>query len=170
MSEEPSIVDRPATPYVAITANVTMDDLGAVVPPLTAEVLDWLRTKGIAPVGAPFWRYVVIEMGGGLQVESGVAVAEPIEGDARVHAGVLPAGRYASVLHVGHPQTLREATARLLEWGSARGLSWDASPTPDGERWGCRLEIYHSDPGQDMDEWQTELAFRLAEEGFTYAV
>jgi effector-binding domain-containing protein len=163
MSEEPSIVDRPATPYVAITANVTMDDLGVVVPPLTAEVFDWLRSKGIPPVGAPFWRYDVIDMDGGLQVESGVAVAEPIEGDARVHAAELPDGRYASVMHVGHPQTLREATARLLEWGSARGLRWDAAATADGERWGCRLEIYHSDPGQDMDAWETELAFRLAD-------
>src|SRR5215831_15721980 len=34
-----------------------------------------------------------------------------------------------------------------------------------GERWGCRLEIYHTDPAvePDMNSWVTELAFRLAD-------
>jgi hypothetical protein len=26
-----------------------------------------------------------------------------------------------------------------------------------------RLEIYHDEPGQDMSEWETELAFKLAD-------
>jgi hypothetical protein len=33
----------------------------------------------------------------------------------------------------------------------------------DGEQWGCRLETYYDEPGQDMNEWKTELAFKLAE-------
>ncbi|WP_243063518.1 GyrI-like domain-containing protein [Humibacter sp. RRB41] len=163
VAEEPHVVERAATPYVAITANVTMNDIGAVLPPLSSEVFEWLRVNGIAPVGAPFWKYDVIDMEHGLQVEVGVAVAEPADGDARVHAGMLPAGRYATVLHVGHPQTLETATARLLQWGNESNLKWDAWPTPQGERWECRLEIYHDEPGQPMDEWETELAFRLAD-------
>jgi hypothetical protein len=36
---------------------------------------------------------------------------------------------------------------------------WDA----DGNMWGCRLEIYKSDPRvvPDMNDWETELLFRL---------
>jgi hypothetical protein len=39
------------------------------------------------------------------------------------------------------------------------------SPGDNGERWGCCLEIYLTDPGQepDMSKWQTQLAFRLAD-------
>jgi hypothetical protein len=39
------------------------------------------------------------------------------------------------------------------------------SDSPVGERWGCRLEIYHTDPLEqpDMNAWRTELAFRLAD-------
>jgi RNA polymerase sigma-70 factor, ECF subfamily len=44
----------------------------------------------------------------------------------------------------------------------AHGLAWDVTSTPDGEQWGRRLEIYHDEPGQDMNEWETELAFKLA--------
>ncbi|WP_243073951.1 GyrI-like domain-containing protein [Microbacterium sp. SS28] len=164
MTEAPKIVVRPEIPYVAITAEVTMDDIGAVVPPLTSEVFDWLAAKGIAPAGAAFWKYDVIDMERRLVIETGVPVAEQVEGDSRVRRGLLPAGRYATVIHVGHPQTLMSATARLLEWGREQGLTWDVAPTPNGDRWGCRLETYLDEPGQDMNEWATELAFKLADD------
>jgi hypothetical protein len=45
----------------------------------------------------------------------------------------------------------------LLQWAAERDLEWDA----DGNRWGCRLEEYLSDPAEDMEQWQTRLAFRL---------
>jgi hypothetical protein len=48
-------------------------------------------------------------------------------------------------------------------WAPQQGLAWDVTSPPDGERWGCRLEIYHDEPGQDMSEWETELAFKLAD-------
>lgn len=163
MSNEPSITERSDEPYAAITATVTMDTIGTVVPPLNQEVFGWLRDHGIAPAGAPFWKYDVIDMERGMVIEAGVATAEPVEGDERVRAGVLPGGRYATLLHVGHPRTLMDATARLLTWADDQGLTWDVSQSEAGERWACRLEIYHSEPGQDMDEWQTELAFRLAD-------
>ena len=63
------------------------------------------------------------------------------------------------------PQTLMAATSALLDWARERGLNWDLSHTDAGEKWGCRLESYLTDPaGQpDMTKWQTELAFRLAD-------
>jgi hypothetical protein len=41
---------------------------------------------------------------------------------------------------------------------------WDSEPSPDGERWGCRLESYLTDPRTepDMHRWTVELAVRLA--------
>lgn len=162
MSEEPEITERPAQPYVAIAASVTMANLGTVVPPLNAEVFAWLAARAIAPVGPPFWRYTVIDMARELEVEAGVAVASPVAGDdGRVLAGVLPAGRYVTMRHVGAPETLVDATARLQSWAEARGLRFDT----DGTRWGCRLEIYLTDPAvqPDMTKWETELSFRLAD-------
>jgi DNA gyrase inhibitor GyrI len=88
-----------------------------------------------------------------------------VAGDERVLAGVLPAGRYVTMTHVGHPDGLYEATGRLLTWAKEQGLSWDSSDTEAGERWGARLEIYESDPDDepDMNKWVTVLAFRLAD-------
>ena len=65
--------------------------------------------------------------------------------------------------NLGHG--LAEATKALLDWAAGQGLSWDMTPAEGGERWGARLEIYLTDPGQepDMSKWHTQLAFRLAD-------
>ncbi len=165
VSEEPTMVDRPAAPYAAIRVLVTMDQLGTVVPPLNSEVFRWLAGRGVTPAGPPFWKYNLIDMQRSLEIEAGVTVAEPISGDERVLGGILPAGRYVTIRHVGHPSTLMAATASLLEWAAALGMEWDKVATPQGERWGARLEIYQTDPQEepDMNKWVTELAFRLAD-------
>jgi len=83
----------------------------------------------------------------------------------RAGGGALPAGRYATVTHVGHPDELLAVTAALLDWATEQGLAWDATETDRGERWGCRLEVFRTDPREEPDpsRWETELAFRLAD-------
>ena len=73
-------------------------------------------------------------------------VAAAVAGDDRVVAGVLPAGRYATLTHVGHPSELMAATKALLDWAAEQGLTWDVTPGEDGDRWACRLENYLTDP------------------------
>ena len=48
MLAEPKVVQRADQPYVAIRALVTMEALGAVVPPLNREVFGWLAARGAA--------------------------------------------------------------------------------------------------------------------------
>jgi effector-binding domain-containing protein len=153
---------RTDQPYVAIPVKVRMEELGSVVPPLTGEVFDWLAANGIAPAGPPFWRYVVVDMDADLELETGFPVASQVDDDAQIRAGVLPGGRYATVVHTGHPDTLVTATRDLLDWAEQADLEWDA----DGKRWACRLEEYLSDPAEvpDMEQWQTRLAFRLRDQ------
>ncbi len=164
MSAAPEIVTRAEQPYVAIRGRVSMAEIGAFAV-RTPEVFAWLGAHGLPPAGPPFMRYNVIDMARELEIDNGVPVAAPVEGDAEVIAGVLPAGRYATLIHVGHPSELMAATKALLDWAAAQGLSWDMSPSADGERWGSRLEIYLTDPSEepDMSKWVTQLAFRLAD-------
>ena len=163
MPTQPSIVEHPEQPYVAIAGLVTMQTIGAIADRLP-EVFVWLAEHGLEPAGAPFFRYNLIDMDRRLEVEVGVPVAAAAEGDGEVRAGVLPAGRYATVTHVGHPDELAGVPAELLDWAGRQGLHWDMTETAKGQRWGCRLEVYHTDPAEepDMRRWETELAFRLA--------
>ena len=165
MSATPEIVTRAEQPYAAIRTRVPMAELGAFAACI-GEVFAWLGARGVAPAGAPFFKYNAIDMMRELEVEAGVPVAAAVDGDADVLSGVLPAGRYATVTHVGHPDKLVEATKALLDWAAGLGLKWDVSAGDDGEeRWGCRLEFYLTDPSEepDMNKWETQLAFRLAD-------
>ena len=163
MPARPAITTRPEQPYAAVRARVTMSELGGMGARL-GEVFAWLAARGVPPAGAPFFRYNVIDMERNLEVEAGVPVASAIEGDDQVATGVLPAGRYATLTHHGHPDELAAATKGLLDWAEQQGLTWDMSPGAEGEVWGCRLEIYLTDPSvePDMSNWETQLAFRLA--------
>ena len=164
---EPKLVDRSEQPYVAIRTQVAMQELGTVIPPLLGEVFAWLGKQSLAPAGAPFIRYLVIDMATELDVELGVPVADAVPGDSRVSAGVLPAGRYATLIYAGpyEGDGLMQANAALLAWGKEQGLTWDAQVTERGDAFSARLESWLTDPGEEPDsaKWQTEVAIRVAQ-------
>lgn len=129
------------------------------------EVFARLEMLGVEPAGARFIRYDVIDMEGLMEIEVGVPVAAPIPGDGNVEAGTMPAGRYATLTHIGHYDHLMAANAALQDWAEERGLKWDMRETAEGERWGSRLELYETDPDDEPnpDNWRTEVTYRLAD-------
>jgi effector-binding domain-containing protein len=161
MLTEPKLEERAKRHYAAIAVQVPMQEIAVTVPPLLPEVFAWLETHGVAPAGPPFFRYVVVDMGGLLEIEAGVPVASPVAGDARVRAGSFPAGRYATAVHTGPYEQLEGATRALLRWGEENGIAWQVEPAGSGERWGARAEFYLTDPLREPDpeHWETELAF-----------
>ncbi|MCB7135258.1 GyrI-like domain-containing protein [Cellulosimicrobium marinum] len=173
MEQTPQIQHRPDQPYVGVTRTVTMQTVPEIADRLPG-VVGWLLAQGVEPAGPPFLRYLAVEMDSRLVVEAGVPVATTDglpDGDGTADdparpspaLGVLPGGRYAVVLHRGHPDGLERATGELLAWAAERGLTWDADA--EQRRWGVRLESYRTDPREehDMERWETELAFRLAD-------
>jgi effector-binding domain-containing protein len=166
MITEPKIEDRKQQPYVGIRSQVTFQEMARVLPPLWGEAYGWLAGKGLNPAGAPLWRYRVIDMAAKLEIDVGVPVATPVTGDNRITADVLPAGRYATLLHIGPYEGLYQATADLLAWAENKGIVWDRWPAGSkGEGWRARIENYPTDPREEPDsaKWQTELAFKLAD-------
>jgi effector-binding domain-containing protein len=163
-TQPPVIVGRDEQPYVGVHQNVTMDELSTVADAIP-ELLGWLSGRAISPAGPPFFKYNLIDMSARLSVEIGVPTSRSRPGDDHVHAGLLPAGRYVTAIHVGPPSTLVGAVRELRQWASAHDLRWDMTETPSGERWGCRMESYLTDPRvqPDQTKWETELAFRLAD-------
>ncbi|GAA3492742.1 GyrI-like domain-containing protein [Streptomyces cremeus] len=164
MRYEPEIVERGEQPYVGIRARVRADHFAPVADRIP-ELFDWLAARGTEPGGGPFFRYNVIGADGELEVEAGVPVAVAPEPEGDVRADALPAGRYATLTHVGHPDELTGVTRELIAWAGARGLEWDMTRTGDGEHWVGRTETFLTDPRVEPDpgKWQTRLAFRLAD-------
>ena len=157
------VQERAAQPYAYVSdENVSMGNF-AVIADRFGEVFGWLGERGIDPIGPVFFNYKVINMPGPMHIEAGVPIASEVDGDEAVSAGVLPAGRYVTVRHIGHPDGLMEATRELLEWAEGQGLEFDQWDSPGGHNWACRTEWYFSDPTEvpDLNQWETELAFKL---------
>jgi effector-binding domain-containing protein len=162
---QPTVVQRGEQPYVGRRETISMTEFATIADHLPT-MFGWLTERGAQIAGPPFFRYRVIDMSAELVVEAGIPVAAPVDVEEPTFNDVLPAGRYAMVSHVGHPDELMAVTARLLDWAQDRGLPFDVTPTPEGEVWGCRLEILMTNPAEqpDMHKWETVLAFRLADE------
>lgn len=167
MLSEPKIEQRPAQPYAAIRARVPMSQF-PTLPPLWDEVFGWLAGKGVASAGAPFWNYRIIDMENTMEVDVGVPVDTPVQGDGRVTADVLPAGHYVTALYTGSVMDdgLMRATGDLLAWAEQNGVVWDKWQSgATGEGWKARTEFYLTNPDEepDLDKWETELAFKVAD-------
>jgi effector-binding domain-containing protein len=157
---------RPETPTVGITETITMTEFGKVVDRIP-ELVGWLAERGTHPTGPPFFRYHVIDMATHLVVEAGFPVPDDaaLTSAGNVTVGTIPAGRYVTTVHHGHPDQLIDTTAALLKWAADEGLTFDRHDTDAGDAWAGRFEHYLTDPDEqpDMAEWDTELAFKLAD-------
>jgi effector-binding domain-containing protein len=163
MITEPKLEYRNEIHYVAIRKQVAIP-FGDVLGPLWGEIFAWLASKGLAPAGAPFIRYLTTDMAQKLDLEVGIPVATATPGDARISAGVFPAGRYAVAVYNGSSDGLMNATAGFLDWAKEHRVVWKTNRKDGVEWWESRVEFYLTDPAGEPDpqKWQTELAFLTA--------
>jgi effector-binding domain-containing protein len=164
MLSGPKTIELEAQPYLAIRRIVKIP-FGTVASKTLAELQRRMRKRGIEGINAPFFKYNIIDMPSALEIDFGLPTASEEDGDETLVSGVLPAGRYAFLVHTGPYKGLMEANGALLRWIDAEGLKLDMRPSPAGDVFGCRLEIYPTDPKVEKDrcKWITELAFKLAD-------
>ena len=161
---EPKIEDRNEQPYVGIRTKASSPELPTVIPQTLDEVFAWLGQRGIAPAGAPFIRYHVINMETQMDIELGVPVAKPVQGDGRVSGGVLPAGRHATLVYTDVTKG-REGNKVLVDWAKDNGIEWDRWDDANGDAFRSRYESFLTPPDTEPDntKWDTEVAIKLAD-------
>jgi effector-binding domain-containing protein len=159
---EPRIDERPERPYLGIRTQTPFQGMFKAVTQLRKELLGWVKQQGIAPAGPLFLRYHVIDMAGEMDIEIGMPVATALPGNSRVSPGVLPAGRYASLIYSGSGLQGNKA---LLDWAKANGLAWDRWQDEKGDAFRCRCEHYLTDPKVEprKTKWAIEVAIKLAD-------
>lgn len=160
---EPKIDYRNDQPYMGIRTQVPMKTLSKSVTQLFKDINTWATQQNLVPAGPPFLRYHVIDMAGEMDIEAGIPVATAFPNDGLVRAGVLPAGRYASLIYSGSGFTGNKA---LIEWAKANGIAWDRWDDPKGDGFRSRYESYLTDPKVEprKAKWQVEVAIKLAED------
>jgi effector-binding domain-containing protein len=164
MIGEPKIEERPEQPYVGIRTQTPIQKLKDVIPQLLDELFPWLGQRGVEPAGAPFIRYHIINMEELMDVELGIPVAAAVSGDGRVSPGVLPSGRYASLVYTDVTKGI-EGNKALIEWAAKEGLKWDRWDAENGDAFASRYESFLTDPADEPDpaKWETEVAIKVAD-------
>lgn len=162
-SAEPQIAERDALSYAGLPMTVTMDSFAAAIDAGFPELFGTLGQLGLQPAGPPLIRYHVIDMDAEMEVELGVPVDGVVAAAGRVQPGLLPGGRYVTLLHTGHYDGLMAANAALQDWAAAHGITLESSP--DGHRFQGRVEHYLTDPSAEPDPstWRTEIAYLISD-------
>ncbi len=154
-------------PYAAVRSSVALADIGGILPQHWPRVFGWLAGQGLAPAGAPFIRYLELDMQGQSLVDVAIPTAGQLTPTDDIVTASLPAGRYASMIYTGNYSGLLEANAALQDWGKANEIDWDYESQQNGdvttERWAARIESYITDPetNPDPNTWQTLLMYKL---------
>ena len=154
---------RREQPYVAIPIKVSLREWGKANA-LIGEVFEWINQKGIEIAGPPFFRYWRIgDMDNKFDIEVGVPVGNSVSGDGRVIAGSIPSGKYATLVHTGHPDRLIHSLNALQQWGEREGIIWNNHKEENEEVWGGRFEFYLTDPIKqpNLEKWSIEIAYQV---------
>jgi hypothetical protein len=159
----PEVSKRVEQSYAYMSFTVRMDEMQKPAVEGFPAIYAFLAEQDISPTGAPFYNYRQIEMSTTLDVEAGIPVADPGKASNNIHFGTLPAGRFAGLDWIGHPDKLEPATAVLIGWTRLMQMEFDMDERFDGDHFACRLEIYETDPEDEpnMEKWLTRLAFKL---------
>jgi effector-binding domain-containing protein len=168
---EPQIQQRDEQRYLAIRSDVT-DGIPSVVDHSFPRLFAWLGQHGVEPAGPPFIRYLEVDSNGEpLEIEVAAPVAAgAAEGDDTVRADTLPAGRYATLMHIGpyrHDDVpdLGDAQAALRSWTEEQGIV-TGRPSERGSSLACCVEHYKVGPPMEADwtKWETELGYLVVED------
>ncbi len=139
-------------PIVGIRATTTMEEIKQVIGALFGEIMEYFTRNGLAPAGMPLTIYHEMDADR-LEMECGMPVASPVEGTERVRPGELPAGKVATVTHMGPYEQLGQTWSALMKWMEEEGLQAAGAP------W----EVYVTDPGEEPDQskWRTDIFFPI---------
>jgi effector-binding domain-containing protein len=146
------VKDMEAQPMVAIRATTPPAELPGVFREAINEVWTYLERIGVKPSGPSFG--IFHEYGDEtVDLEAGVTVPAGTEGEGRIRAGEIPAGRVASTWHVGPYTKLGDAHQAMDEWIHGQGHQHGRPPR----------ELYWTGPGdeQDSSKWRTEVQYPI---------
>ena len=149
MSAAVDIHTRP--PESAVVTDITTDHahIGEAFDEAFHSLVDYLGNQGIQPAGPGFAVYHEVTSNAPWRATVGFPVQQPGPGTEAIHAGELPGGKVAVIVHEGPYEGLAQTWTELGEWlrthnVKSAGAPWesyvvDDSTDPEPEHW--RTEI-----------------------------
>jgi effector-binding domain-containing protein len=145
------VVDYPARIVMSVRAKSSIQELSQVIYTKYAQIAGYLAGLGESPSDSAFVAYYNMDMND-LDIEIGFPISKKLAGKDDMSSGEIPAGKYATCLHIGPYNQLEQAYQALKDWISANGYH----PT------GVAYEFYLNDPAvTPPDELKTLIGFPL---------
>lgn len=139
--------DRPAQRTLAIRTHSPVQDLPVVIPQTMQKIGDYLAQTKQSTNDIPFVGYYNMDMQN-LDVEIGFLSSGNASGQGSIQTGTIPAGKAATVMHIGSYATIGNAHEFLHKWMEANGYQ-----SVNGY-----YEIYLNDPADTPeDQLKTEI-------------
>jgi effector-binding domain-containing protein len=154
MRREVKVGRREAALVVAKRLPVTVPTIGGVISGSFGEVYGHLGSVGGAPLGPPFIIYHGTPASGdSFDIEICAPVARAIEPPPGWALRELPAGLFATLLHVGPYDTIGSSYAELLAWPGEHGYAMAGPPR----------EVYLSEPETPPEQIRTIVELPVVE-------
>jgi effector-binding domain-containing protein len=143
------IQEQEAQPTICIRTRTSVDRIPEVMGKAFESVFRYLGKMGAQPASPPFAAYHNMDMQN-LDVEIGVAVSRELPASGEIHKGEIPAGQFATCLHVGPYTELTQAYDALTEFVKEEGY----------EVSGAVYEFYLNGPEEAApEELETRICF-----------
>ena len=142
-----------AQPLAAVRRRALGRDIGRIWKPALDLVWEFLRRhEGLRTDGHNCFVYHHPTLrGASMDIEFGVQVTRPFEGEGEVVCTETPAGEVAMATHVGSYDKLAAAHDAILSWRAATGRTFS----------GCSWEIY-GDWTDDTTKLETQVVYLLS--------
>lgn len=139
-------------PFLFIRRQTSQTELQGTLGDCFGQVFTYCMKGGLEMAGFPLARY--LKVGPGLmEVEAGVPLAKPAEGENEIQYCALPSGSVVFAEHGGPYDQLGDTHAAIERWIQEKGL----------QRAGPHWEWYVTDPAEHPDpaNWRTNIYYPI---------
>jgi effector-binding domain-containing protein len=158
-----TIVDKPERAYLGIRFEAPFNGMFAQVAKSLKELRAWSKANGLSEEGPYFLRYYHCDMSSVMDIEVGLVTKAPQLGQGDIKPGILPAGRYATMIYRGNGLRGNQA---LMNWAKGNRVRFAPLVAEEAESYVCRYEAYLTDYRLEPRKllWDIELSIKIAEE------
>jgi len=158
-----SIVEKTERSYLGIRFETPFDGMFAVVTKALKELRKWSKENSLSEEGPYFVRYYHCDMKSMMDVEVGLMTRAGLVGKGRMQPGVLPKGRYATLVYRGNGLRGNQA---LMKWAADHEITFDPLVVGEVESYTCRYEAYLTDHRIEPRKllWDVELSIKIADD------
>ena len=156
-----AIVEKGERPYAGIRLRTPFPGMFAAANQALKELRAWAGKANSGPQGPYFIRYYHCDMTDIMEIEAGVVTTSAPSHHPRIKAGVMPGGRYASLIYRGNGLRANQA---LMLWGRKTATTFEPIDPAKTESYVCRYEAYLTDHRVEPRKllWDVELSIKIA--------